>query len=45
MSATSLSVSRLPVPLPIEISSTLCWRTSFANSACVPRTSFLGGNG
>ena len=45
MSATSFSVSRLPVPLPIEISSTLCRRMSLASSACVPRTSFLGGNG
>jgi hypothetical protein len=45
MSATSFSVSRLPVPLPIEISSTLCLRISEASSTCAPRTSFRGWNG
>jgi hypothetical protein len=36
MSATSLSVSRLAVPLPMAISSTLCLRISPAISVCAP---------
>ena len=45
MSATRRSVSRLPVPLPMAISSTLCLTISWASAACVPRTSLRGWNG
>jgi hypothetical protein len=45
ISATTFSVSRLAVPLPMAISSTPWRRMSAASVAWVPRTSFLGWKG
>ena len=44
-SATTASVSRLAVPLPIAIKSTLCSRHKRASSSIAPALSSLGANG
>jgi len=41
-SCASLSVSREPVPLPMEISDTRCFSASLARSCSEPFQSFFG---